>query len=1043
MNEPGHTGVKTMSHHSHASRETIGRAAASPRRRWLQRLIAWTYLMLPVAFACAQQQGSGGPPTSGESPASSTQVEEVIVTGSRIPQPNLTSVSPIVVVGEQDLLAQGTKDMSSMIQSLPQNFVMAGIDFSNNGNPLSGPGGLTNADLRGLGPQRTLVLMDGRRLGVGDANTGNPNPAPDLDFIPTPLVQRIDVVTGGASAVYGSDAIAGVINFVMKRDFQGIQVDGNWGAYDHKNDNPAFPSIMTEAGATPTYPSSAWDGQNRQVSVVMGTNLDGGKANLTGYFVYYAAQPISQGARDFSDCLMLAVPNKYPNIVDTPICDDSPNSNQFYAPGAGPPGYTVVGNQLLPYPQANSVPGSTFNSSPYQYLSRGDTRYTAGVFFHDDLQDWAKPYFEFEYMDDKTAESVGPSGSFEGSNAFDPTGSGGFLVNCTPANPLLSAQERTVLCGGAFPSSVPGTADVVIGRRNIEGDPREFFFEHNVWRAVFGSKGDLGDAWTYDAYASDYYSSFFQSNNNYLGEQQIQNALLVTQGPNGPVCQGGQLGCVPWNIWNQGGVNQAQLNYLYQIGTSYGTVDERIINVDFTGELGKYGLKVPTASDGVAVVAGYDFRSDTEFYQPDSEEEANNLAGFGGAAVPVNAKLSMNEGYAELRVPILSHLPLAEDLVVHGAYRFSDYSSTGSVNTYAIDAQWAPVHDVRFRGSFQHAIRAPNIIELYTSPTVTNQSVVGVDPCAGPTPSASLAHCENTHVTASEYGHIAPCPAAQCSMLVEGNSALSPEISDTISYGATFTPSFLPGFSASIDYYQIIIDQEIGVIPMPTIMQECLTAAILCNDIVRTPLGALFGASVASGGYLIQKSQNISVATVQGIDLQTNYKWSVGGLGSMLFSMNGSYLNSAQSQPSDYTPRYDCAGLYGPTCVAISPKWKHNARLTWDMTPIHTTLSLQWRYFGEVALDANSSQAGLAGTSPFGPGVYDAFNGHIPSYSWFDLSAMYNVNQWLQLRAGCNNCLDKSPPFVSTFYTGDGAGNTYSQYDTMGRQLFAAFTVTF
>ena len=1033
-----------MSHHSQFS---WGTAAVVTGLRRARSLMVWAaalcLTMLPAAGVLAQQQPGSGAAAGGEA-AAPAPVEEVVVTGSRIPQPNLSSVSPIVVVGDQEIQQQGTKDMSTMIQSLPQNFIASGIDFSNNGNPLTAPGGLTTADLRGLGPQRTLVLVNGRRLGVGDPNTGNPNPAPDLDQIPTPLVERIDVVTGGASAVYGSDAVAGVINFIMKRDFQGIQVDGNWGVYNHKNDNSAFPGVLEAVPTPATYPSTAWDGHNEQVAITLGTNIDGGKGNLTGYFVYYDAQPISQGARDFSNCLLLGVPSTNPNIVDTPICDNSTNSNQFYS-GLNPNQfYTVVGKQLLPYPQANSVPPPTFNSSPYQYLSRGDTRYTAGFFFHEDLQDWAKPYVEFQYMNDKTNIQVGPSGTFEGGNPFDPNGAGGYLVNCNPTNPLLSAQQNAIICApGAFPSSVPGTADVVIGRRNIEGVGRTSAYEHNVWRGVFGMQGDFADAWSYDAYFSDYYSSFFQSNNNYLGNEQVQNALLVVNGPNGPVCQGGQPGCVPWNIWTQGAVTPQQLNYLYQIGTSYGTVDERIINVDFTGELGKYGLKLPTANDGVAVVLGYDYRSDTEAYQPDSAEAANNLSGFGGAAVPVNAKLYVNEGFAELRVPILSHLPFADDLVLHGAYRYSDYSSSGPVNTYAFDAQWAPIPDVRFRGSYQRAIRAPNIIELYNSPTVTNQSVVPSDPCAGPAPSASLVQRENTHVTPAQYGRIVNCPASQCAQLLEGNPALTPETSDTISYGMTFTPTFFSGFSASIDYYQIIIKNEVGVIPMPTILQECLTANQLCNDIVRTPAGTLFGTSVAGGGYFIQQTQNLAVATAQGIDLQAMYKWGVGNLGNMVFTLNGTYLNSAQTKPSEFTPRYDCVGLYGPTCVLVSPKWKNNARLTWDVTPIHTSFSVQWRYFGEVALDANSSQPGLAGTSPFGPGVYDAFNGHIPSYSWFDASAIYNVNHWLQLRAGCNNCLDKSPPLISTFYAGTGAGNTFSQYDTLGRQIYGAFTLTF
>src|SRR3977135_4444844 len=227
--------------------------------------------------------------------------EEVIITGSRIPQPNLTSTSPMQVVTSQEIRQQGYTDAIDVLNTLPQNFQGAATDFSNNTNPLISAGGLSTADLRGLGPQRTLVLVDGRRLGPGDPNTLNPNPAPDLDQIAVSLIDRIDIVTGGASAVYGSDAIAGVVNFIMKKNFEGIQIDGQWGVNQHSNHNDYMQNLAIQAGF-PTDTSSELDGQSRNFSILAGTNVADGKGNITAYLEYRRANPVFAPARDFAAC---------------------------------------------------------------------------------------------------------------------------------------------------------------------------------------------------------------------------------------------------------------------------------------------------------------------------------------------------------------------------------------------------------------------------------------------------------------------------------------------------------------------------------------------------------------------------------------------------------------------------------------------------------------------------------------------------------------------------------------------------------------------
>ncbi|HEY2417012.1 MAG TPA: TonB-dependent receptor plug domain-containing protein, partial [Steroidobacteraceae bacterium] len=229
-------------------------------------------------------------------------MEEVVVTGSRIPVPaNITATSPIQVTSATEIEQQGLTDTTDIINRLPQTMISPGSDLGNNSAPLNAPGGIATADLRGLGPQRTLVLIDGRRLGPGDPNTANPNVASDLDQIPAPLIERIDVVTGGASATYGSDAIAGVINFVMKKNFEGVQVDGEYGFYQHDNHETWAQNQETDSAFTPVPSGNITDGEHRDLSVVMGTNVAGGDGNITGYFTYHEQDPVAGRSRDFAN----------------------------------------------------------------------------------------------------------------------------------------------------------------------------------------------------------------------------------------------------------------------------------------------------------------------------------------------------------------------------------------------------------------------------------------------------------------------------------------------------------------------------------------------------------------------------------------------------------------------------------------------------------------------------------------------------------------------------------------------------------------------
>jgi outer membrane receptor protein involved in Fe transport len=1015
------------------------------RRRLASALVAMT---IGLAFSSIDVFAQDKKSAADDSDDS---LQEVVVTGSRIASVNLTSTSPIQVVTAKEIQLSGKTDVSDILFQLPQNFNNSlGQDFSNTTSGLSSAGGLSTADLRGLGPQRTLVLVNGRRLGAGDANTIIQAPAPNLDQIPSALVERVEVVTGGASAVYGSDAIAGVVNFIMKRNFEGFQVDLQLGGNLHNNDNSFAQTAQTAAGQTPLT-GSRFDGRNQSIDLLAGTNFADGRGNLTAFFSYQHTDPVRSGDRDFGGCQLGANA-----ALTSATCLGSTNSNQFQ-PTNGIPTYAVVGNQFLPWgTSASANPPARFNSQRYIYIARDDTRYAAGFMGHVDLNDYAQPYFEFSFMNDNTHQEVAPSALFKDSNPLDPI-SGNYNINCS--NPLLSAQQAAILCTPAqiaADTANPGSvsANVRIGRRNVEGGGRIAEFEHTSYRGVAGFKGKFADNFDYDVYGQYYYTTSFNSNQRYLNFQGITNALQVTGTAANPRCISGPP-CVPYNIFRDGGVTQPQLDYLYLDGTGYGQVTQRIVHADLTADLGKYHVQSPWSDQGVALNIGYEHRSDAAKFKPDSGELSGLLSGFGSAAVAIDANYSVSEEFAELRVPVANEKPGIRELLFDAGFRRSDYTTAGVISTRKFELQYAPIRDLRFRGSYQRAIRAPNLIELF-NPRLVGLVQLGNDPCAPTTTAAgvlvpataTLAQCLRTGVTAAQYGNggttnaVPQGTAGQLSQLTGGNPNLRAEQATSYSFGVNLTPTFLPNFTASIDYFRITLNDGVGPIPANVILTNCLNTGdpTYCSQIVRSNTGSLNGNNIAGGGYIVQTQVNVASARASGIDLQGAYRVSLGERwGSLTFGLNGAYLKASEATPLPGAPTYDCSGLFGSTCQTVNPRWRHNLRTSWQ-APRDIELSLNWRYLGAVSLDNNSSQPTLNGAAFGAPNL---FNARIPAYSYFDLAATWKLNETLEFRAGVNNLLDKDPPIVTSEIVAGGAANTYETYDTLGRQIFVGMTAKF
>jgi outer membrane receptor protein involved in Fe transport len=1008
-------------------------------------------------------------------------ITEVIVTGTRIAAPNAVSTSPIQVISSEYIATTGKTDISDIIEQLPQNLNNSlGQDLGNTTSGLTTPGGVSTADLRGLGPNRTLVLVDGRRLGQGSPNTAIQSPAPDLDQIPAGLVDRIEVVTGGASAAYGSDAIAGVINFIMKKDFQGVQIDGQYNVNQHDNSNTYMQNLVRNFGYTPVT-GSQFSGRQHSFDVLMGTNFADGAGNITGYVSYRHADAVPASEYDFGGCELYPryATTSYGKTVVGSRCGGSANSNLF-EPQTGPQAgndYSVLGNSFVPFPTAGTNPPAEFNSQPYIFMTRENDRYNAAVLGHMKVTDYFQPYMEFYFMDDRTGQAVAPAAAFFGSNPFDPTGTSQYPVTCN--NPFLSAQQQQILCspaqiaaananpaaGCSFTAAGGLSANCVdlgIGRRNVEGVPREVDFEHTNYRIVLGTKGDIveGGGLTYDLYGQYYYTTFSSNNQHYFNFQAINNALAAYSNNGTPTCVSGPP-CVPWNIFQDGGVTQDALKYLYINGLSIGSSTLRTEHGELTAQLGTWGVTSPLAHDGVAINAGFEHRNDHEFFQPDYAEQNQLLSGFGSASAAIDESLAVIEGFTEIRAPLIQDMPGAKELLFDTGYRYSSYSTVSGTNdisfkahTYKFEVQYAPIQDVRLRVSYDQAIRAPSVIELY-NPEIVGLIASGDDPCAPPV-RYSQAQCANLGVSAAQYaasvaGHavngvnpVPQCIAGQCSQLQGGNPELKPEQAETYTIGVNFQPSFLPKLTGSLDYWHISVKDEINVLPAANIISGCANTAnpVYCDAVVRAPAtGGIQGSNLASGGYIVQTNVNLGSVRTSGIDIQLAYTQDLPtGYGNLHFDMTGTWLQHFETTPVPGGPSYDCAGLFGFTCQTVNPRWHHILRTTWN-TAWDVSAALTWRYMSGVGQDANTGNPLMANPNY----AYDAYNPRIGSFSYVDLAVTWHPNSVLTVRAGANNLLDRSPPLLvaQTGIIAGGNANTSDAYDMFGRQLFVALTAKF
>ena len=1000
--------------------------------------------VMAVAALLALRSG----PLAAQEPPPSAGVpgplEEVIVTGSRLPSPPDASISPIISASAAEIAATGLTRVEDVLNTLPMFFANMTSNVAN------GADGTASVNLRGLGTQRTLVLVDGLRLGPGSADGRNWS---DVNQVPAFMIERVDVLTGGTSAVYGADAVAGVVNFILNEHFEGIRLDAGYNFYEHSNGNQdGVAQLVTEAGY-PLPPSRVDTGFNKNAALLAGSDFADHGANATVYVTYDQQSPALESQYDYSACTL--EPQPQPPPFTSLGCQGSGVSatGQFFA--FANTGATLLDDTVDSRTGALRAytPRDDYNFGPGSYYLTPNVRWTAGTFLHAQLTPSAEVYANLMYMRNSMTAQIPPGGDF-----YDYS-----FIPC--ADPLLTTQEVATLCtaanlnaNGASYELYNGRAypglNLVIGRRNVEGGGRIETFLNQMLRGVVGLKGSFTDAWTYNLHAQRGTTEIHDSIDSYLGNSQLEQALNVLPGSRGPVC-GGPVGdpanplvgsgtafvvnprCVPWNIWVPGAVTPASLQSLYVPLLVSGSVTEQVVSGSATADLGRYGVRVPAAQLGMQLNVGSEWREEQSAYNPNTQVQQGNVSGLGPPILPVGGELTVREVFSEARLPLAGHRSFAEDLWVEGGFRYSSYSTGFVTDTYKLGFLWAPSHWISLRGSYQRAVRAPDISELYSPQAIASDGTV--DPCEGPSPAASLAACELSGVKKAQYGHITPSPLGLYNGLQGGNPQLLPEIARTYTVGAVLQPREVPQLQVSVDYFAIRISGVTGVIGADAILHTCLAsvadpqqAARFCPLVHRDAEGTLW---LTSQGYVSDLEVNEGELSTAGVDADVSYRVPLQAAGSLLLSLRGTRLQSLQTAPLAGSASYDCAGLFGTIC-GVSPKWRHVLNATWSVPWHDLQLGVRWLYLAGTESEQTTGNPSLSGT-PWLP------LSHIPAYSYVDLTGAVAVGRNVTLRLGVNNVADKAPPLVvggdcgSIHCNGNTFGGTYR---SLGRYLFAQIT---
>lgn len=924
---------------------------------------------------------------------SEIKLEEVIVTGTRLDIENgFGRTSPVTVVGMEEIRSYGFSRIEDMLVNLPQ------VEADQNAFLANTMTGTASLSLRGLGAKRVLNLFNGRRMQPG----GYATVIPDINQVPSAMVERVEVLTGGASATYGADAVAGVVNFIMRR-VTGIEVNVGVSGYQHDNRSKYVQGLMDDRGFDYPTGNTGIDGKSYNVDIVMGGDFADGKGNATVYATWRENEELQQGARDYSSCALNRFGTACSGSTTTPV-----PLFEIVPYVDGEPDYSQSSFlRLQPDSSLGGFDGKFYNYAPVTHYMRPDERWSIGAFVDYEINQHAIAYLETNFASDSTTGQIAESGTFYGDEYILPLD-----------NSLFPEAFRDSL-RSLFPGS--DLFEIYIGKRNVEGGPRAANASHDGFRIVTGLKGAITDNWDYELY---YLHAGTSSSNAYINDLLAPN---IAKAVNGELCAA-DPDCIPYEVFTYEGVTREAADYISGTAIMTGGTATTVINGYARGDL---GIGLPTSDGSINVVAGFEFRTEEYNRVSDTVFATSALSGILSDRPSLKGKYTVDEFFFEANVPLLSDIAFAQQLSLDLAYRWSDYSTFGKTDTYRVGLVWQTVDWLRVRMGYNRAVRIPNLVELYT--VQSDGGGLPGDPCSGTEPIYSFEQCARTGVTADQYGNIRDVPVPPwfppgrnrnyVNVVMGGNPDLSPEIADTITFGLVFNPT--DHVQLSFDYWDIKIEDVIGFVVVVDIFEECGFYNGLCSRIHRTDTGSLW----QDDGFV--DITNVNLAEIHHSGIDTAFAWSFDALGgSFRTNLVGTYVLKKETtfSPNDEGNSNDCAGVISQRCIP-APKWRHTASGTYDSNSFWA-VTARWRFYSKVEYEV-----AVQGSPP------DLIaDDNLGAKSYFDLNAVFRFMESHDVVVGVNNVLDKAPPLVGSSLSTNG--NTIAGfYPTLGRYLFANLTL--
>jgi outer membrane receptor protein involved in Fe transport len=940
---------------------------------------------------------------SAQTPADASNGEEIIVTGTRIRRPDFDSPSPIVSLNAATIQQSGTTNLTDFLTGFPAlQGSSTSADNSGSGAGI-GATGLNLLNLRNLGTERTLVLVDGRRHVASVPGSQ----AIDINTIPTDLVERVDVLTGGVSAIYGADGVTGVVNFVLKKNFEGLTARGQAG--------------ISEFG----------DAGKRFISVTAGKNFADGRGNVAVAYEY--AEEDRLQARDRSRLRGSNLTAFYRNPADPEfkagytggasngIPDNIPTNDVRYNDTAreggidvdfdGQPDYIVDGTgRLVPFSLGTVLrPGFSQGGSGTRVADYSNDllpdirRHVVNAIAHYDVSPALTIFAEGKYANNKAYSLGQPS--------FD------YYLLVEDGNPYL-------------PAGLPdlGNGGVLVTRDNFDIGQRGERITRETYRGVVGVRGDLNPNANYevsytfgqsnitnnyiaDTYNDRFYAAIDAVRNPANGQITCRVNLDPNWTPNQPYAsresfdpttfQPGE--CVPINLFGDGAPSQAALDFVRANTTNRSRLRQHVATGVLSGDFGQV-FKLPGGPVGFAL--GAEYRKEESRFIPDAIS-AQGLT-FGNALGREEGEFDVKEGFAELNAPLLRDLPFAHRLSVGAAIRFSDYSTIGNTTTWKFDGTYAPVRDITFNGTYSKAVRAPNIGELFSGRSQTFAFIT--DPCdASELQNGTASRAANCQALLSGLGVANPAQyvdarSTNISGFSGGNANLSEEEATTWTAGAVVQPRFIPGLSVRADWYDINLRGAINTVTPSEVARLCVDQAtidnVFCQSITRTSTAS----ATAQPGNItsfVVTPQNVARFSTAGLDINLNYTYDTGSFGRFNLRLIGNYLDKLEFIG---TPGADVTDSRGE---ASAPKYTVNGDLTWSMDHVTINYGLSW--FDKTLRYSNLTNAS-------NPDVVADEYKYLKQLWQHDIYASFDATERFQFYGGVNNVFGQRPDIGTDTY---------------------------